>query len=246
MCLIASWHERPGLKPKLFGSNCASHSGSRWDAKRAFFWCTGFGYPDSAHWFCRCVEVHSRDEFQALWWCEVTLAIHSGCLFPFIFLCHLAHGEAFRTPGRGEQSLESVGFFRLSTGRCLVDSSLELEHFDLKLAPRHGVPFIPVMCITAHDVLTLLVDSTCVITVPLWAYPLHYQGLWLWGRSLPCSRLRVCVGLLRVTESVRGFPSPCLIFDAALRMSLSAGCPCGWILPAPQACSFRPGVSLWS
>jgi hypothetical protein len=102
---------------------------------------------------------------------------------------------------------------------------LELEHFDLKLAPRHGVPFIPVMCITAHDVLTLLVDSTCVITVPLWAYPLHYQGLWLWGRSLPVSRVRVCVCLLSVTESVRGFPSPCLVFDAAFRMSLSAGCP---------------------
>jgi hypothetical protein len=115
----------------------------------------------------------------------VALAIHSGCLFSFIFLCHPSHGEAFRTPGRGEKSLESVGFFRLSTGRCLVDSSLELEHFYLKLAPRHGVPFIPMMCIMAHDVLTLLVDSTFVITVPLWAYPLRYQGLWLWGRSLP-------------------------------------------------------------
>src|SRR4029453_16564395 len=29
MCRIASWHERPGLNPKLFGSNFASHSGSR-------------------------------------------------------------------------------------------------------------------------------------------------------------------------------------------------------------------------
>jgi len=29
MCRIASWHERPGLHPKLFGSNFASHSGSR-------------------------------------------------------------------------------------------------------------------------------------------------------------------------------------------------------------------------
>src|SRR5215813_14242739 len=29
ICRIASWHERPSLKPKLFGSNFASHSGSR-------------------------------------------------------------------------------------------------------------------------------------------------------------------------------------------------------------------------
>src|SRR4029453_10552370 len=33
------------------------------------------------------------------------------------------------------------------------------------------------MCIMAHDVLTLLVDSTFVITVPLWAYPSHCRGL---------------------------------------------------------------------
>ena len=96
----------------------------------------------------------------------------------------------------------NVGFFCLSTGRCLVDSSLELEHLYLKLAPRSCVPFIPMIYIMAHDVLTLLVDSTFVITVPLWAYPLHYQGLWLRGRSLPSYRLRVCVCLLRFLRAV--------------------------------------------
>ena len=29
ICSMASWHERPGLNPKLLGSNLASHSGSR-------------------------------------------------------------------------------------------------------------------------------------------------------------------------------------------------------------------------
>jgi hypothetical protein len=29
ICSMASWHERPGLNPKLWGSNLASHSGSR-------------------------------------------------------------------------------------------------------------------------------------------------------------------------------------------------------------------------
>ena len=172
----------------------------------------------------------------------MALAIHSGGLFPFVFLGHPSYGEAFRTPGRGEEFLEPVGFRGLSTGRCLVDSSLELEYPHLKRAPGDGIPFIPLMCLMAHDFLTLLVDSPFVLTVPLWAYPLYYPGLWLWGRSLPGSRLRVCVCLLSVAESVRGFPSLCLIFDAALRMSLSAGCPCGWRLQAPQSCSFRPGV----
>src|SRR6516165_7816729 len=94
------------------------------------------------------------------------------------------------------------------------------------------------MCIMAHDVLTLLVDSTCVITVPLWAYPSHCRGPWLRGRSLHTSRLRVCVCLLSV-ESVRGFPSPWVTFGAVCRVSLSAGCLCGWIL---QACNF---LQLW-
>src|SRR5438128_804277 len=101
-----------------------------------------------------------------------------------VFLRDPAHCEAFRTPGRGEEFLESVGFLRLSTDRCLGDSSLELEHFHLELPPGDGVPFIPMMCIMAHDVLTLRVDSPCVITVPLWAYPSHCRGSWLRGRSL--------------------------------------------------------------
>ena len=76
-----------------------------------------------------------------------------------IFLGHPPHGEAFRTPGRGEKFLESAGFLGLSTGRCLIDSSLELEHAHLELAPGDGVPFIPMTCIMAHDVSTLLEDS---------------------------------------------------------------------------------------
>ena len=134
-----------------------------------------------------------------------------------------------------------MGFLRLSTGRCLGDSSLELEPFHLELPPGDGVPFIPMMGIMAHDVLTLLVDSPCVITVPLWAYPSHGRGPWLRGRSLHTSRLWVCVGLLSV-ESVRGFPSPCVTCGALCRVSLSAGCRCGWIL---QACNFlqlSPGL----
>ena len=155
----------------------------------------------------------------------MALAIHPGGLFACIFLGHPSHGEAFRAPGRGEQAGESGGFFRLSTGRCLVDSSWELEHVYLKLAPRQGVPCIPMMCIMAHDVWTLLVDSPCVLPVPLGASPLCSPGLGLWGRALPVSRVRVGVCLRSVTESVRGCPRPCLVFDAAWRMSLSAGGP---------------------
>jgi len=59
----------------------------------------------------------------------------------------------------GEKFLESAGFLGLSTGRCLIDSSLELEDSPLDLAPGHGLPFIPMTCIMAHDFSTLLDDS---------------------------------------------------------------------------------------
>src|SRR5713101_4203261 len=62
-----------------------------------------------------------------------------------------------------------------------------------------------------------------IITVPLWAYPPHYTRALASGEIPATSRLRVCVGLLSV-ESVRGFPSPRLTFDAAFRVPLSAGC----------------------
>src|SRR6266702_6763098 len=77
------------------------------------------------------------------------------------------------------------------------------------------------------------------ITVPLWAYPSHYTTALASGEIPATSRLRVCVCLLSV-ESVRGFPSPWVTFGAICRVSLSAGCLCGWIL---QACNF---LQLWA
>src|SRR2546422_582194 len=208
------------------------------EAERAFCRFARLGYPNPAYGVDGCVEVHGGEELQSLWWRQVSRAIDSGGLFPGVFLRDPAHCEAFRTPGRGEEFLESVGFLRLSTDRCLGDSSLELEHLHLELPPGDGVPFIPMMCIMAHDVWTLLVDSPFVSTVPLWAYPSHCRGLWLRGRSLHTSRLRVCVGLLS-GESVRGFPSPWVTCGALGRVSLSAGCRCGW---RRQACNF---LQLW-
>jgi hypothetical protein len=195
------------------------------EAQRAFFWCPGCGYPDAAHWFCGGVAVQSRDELQALWGCAGTLALHSGWLCAFIFLGSSSHGEAFRPPGPGEKAGESGGCFRLSPGRCVVDASLALEHCYLKLAPRPGVPCLPLMGLMAHDVVTLLVDAPCVITVPLGAHPLRYQGRGLWESSLPVERGRVGVCRLSMPASVRGCPRPCGVFDAAFRMSLAAGWP---------------------
>ena len=73
-----------------------------------------------------------------------------------------------------------------------------------------------------------LMTLSSSITVPLWAYPLHYATALALGEIPATSRLRVCVGLLSV-ESVRGFPSPWLTFGATVRVSLSAGYD-GWIL----------------
>ena len=129
------------------------------DAEWAFFRCAGFVYPDSAYRFRGCMQVHVRDQLQSLWRCQAFDAVNPGCLFPFVFLCHPAHREAFCAPGRGEKFLESVGFLGLSTGRCLIDSSLELEYSHLELAPGDGLPFIPMTLVMAHDVCTLLDDS---------------------------------------------------------------------------------------
>src|SRR2546429_2103835 len=169
----------------------------------------------------------------------MALAIHSGGLLPCVVLGRPAYGEAWRPPGRGEAFVEPVGLRSLATGRCVGDASLELASPHLTLAPGDGMAVIPLMGLMAHDFLTRRVDSPFVLPVPLWAYPLYDPGLGLWGSSLPGSRLRVCGCRLRVAESVRGFPSLCLLFAAALRLSLSAGCPCGWRRQAPQSCRFR-------
>jgi len=129
------------------------------DAEWAFFQFPWFGYPNPAHWFCGCVQVHCGDQFQPLWWCQALYAIDPGSLFPGVFLGHPPHRKAFRTPGRGEKFLELAGFLYLSTGRCLIDSSLELEHTHLELAPGDRVPFIPMTLVMAHDFSTLLEDS---------------------------------------------------------------------------------------
>src|SRR5215467_8329889 len=51
--LAHSLHDDHSQTAWLGDAICTRHR----DAKRAFFWFTGFGYPDSAHWFCGCVEV---------------------------------------------------------------------------------------------------------------------------------------------------------------------------------------------
>jgi len=110
----------------------------------------------------RLAKVSGRecgDQFQPLWWCQAFYAIDPGSLFPGVFLGHPPHRKAFRTPGRGEKFLELAGFLYLSTGRCLIDSSLELEHTHLELAPGDRVPFIPMTLVMAHDFSTLLEDS---------------------------------------------------------------------------------------
>ena len=129
------------------------------DAEGAFVRFAGFVYPYSAYRFCGCMQVHVRDQLQSLGRCQAFYAVHPGCLFPFVFLCHSAHREAFCAPGRGEKFLESAGFLGLSTGRCLIDASLELEYSHLELAPGDGIPFIPMTLVMAHDVCTLLDDS---------------------------------------------------------------------------------------
>ena len=102
---------------------------------------------------------HGRDQWQSVWRGQACDAVPPGGLFPWVFLGHPAPREAFCAPGRGEKFLESAGFLGLSTGRCLIDSSLELEYSHLQLAPGDGIPFIPMTLVMAHDVCTLLDDS---------------------------------------------------------------------------------------
>jgi len=129
------------------------------DAEGAFVRCAGCVSPYSAYRFHGSMQVHVREQLQSLWRCQALYAVHPGSLFPCVFLCYPAHREAFCAPGRGEKFLESAGFLGLSTGRCLRDASLELEDPHLELAPRDGIPFIPMTLVMAHDVCTLLDDS---------------------------------------------------------------------------------------
>ena len=130
------------------------------DAEWAFFRCAGFVYPDSAYRFRGCMQVHVRDQLQSLWRGQAFDAVNPGCLFPFVFLCHPAHREAFCAPGRGEKFLESAGFLGLSTGRCLIDSSLELEYSPLELAPGDGIPFIPMGVVTCWGMVGAVPETT--------------------------------------------------------------------------------------
>ena len=135
------------------------------------------------------MQVHCGDQSQPLWWCQALYAIDPGGLFPCIFLCHPPHREAFRTPGRGEKFLEPAGFLGLSTGRCLIDSSLELEHAHLKLAPGDRVPFIPMTWVMAHDMSTLLEDSIVEYhRSPVGISPALHRGIGFGGD--PCRLTR--------------------------------------------------------
>src|SRR5215467_467328 len=164
ICSMASWHERPGLHPKLWGSNLASHSGSRASLTSA---CVArscmIGRPSGrSSSFPGLGTQILRTGFAGA--CrssaEISFSLCGGVrLFPSVFPGHPPHREAFRTPGRGEKFLELAGFLCLSTGRCLIDSSLELAHTYLELAPGDRVPFIPMTLVMAHDISTLLEDS---------------------------------------------------------------------------------------
>ena len=159
------------------------------DAKWAFFPFPWSGYPNPANWFCGCVQVHCGDQLQPLWWCQALCAIDPGGLFPGVFLGHPPHREAFRTPGRGEKFLEPAGFLCLSTGRCLIDSLLELEHAHLKLAPGERVPFIPMTWVMAHDISTLLEDSSVEYhRPPVGISPTLHRGIGFGGD--PCRLTR--------------------------------------------------------
>src|SRR5216683_3137159 len=147
-----------------------------------------------------------------------------GSLFSLVFLGHPAHRKAFCTPRRREKFLEAAGFLGLSTARCLIDSSLELEDAPLDLAPRHGLPFIPMTDVMAHDFSTLLEDSL----VDDHCSPVGVSLVLPWALAsgeIPApARVRVCVGLLTGVRACGGFPSPCLACDAPVRVPLSAGC----------------------
>ena len=194
----ASWHERPGLKPKLCGSNFASHSGSAASLTSA---CVArscmTGMPSGRFSGVPGLSIHTRRTgFTGVCRSMSEMSFSRGggvrfftpstpaVFFP-VFSCVTLRTARLVALGRGEEFLEPVGFLYFSTGRCLIDSSLELEHSHLQLAPGDGVPFIPMTCIMAHDISTLLDDSIVNTIVPLWAYPSHYRGPSLRGRSLP-------------------------------------------------------------
>jgi hypothetical protein len=194
------------------------------DAERAFFRLAGFVYPYAAYRLCGCMQGHGRDQLQSLGWCQAVDAVNPGCLLPGVVLGHPAHRKAFCAPGRGEKLLESAGFLGLSTGRCWIDSSLELADAHLELAPGDGLPCRPMPWGMAHDVCTLLEDSSVddhcspvgVSLVLPWAFA---------SGAIPApTRVRVCVGLLTCVRAGGGFPSPCLACDAPVRVPLSAGC----------------------
>ena len=200
---MASWHERPGLNPKLLASNLASHSGSRASLTSA---CVArscmIGMPSGRFSGLPGLSIHTlRTGFAGvyrstsgiscsrLWRCQAFDAVNPGCPFPGVFLGHPPHRKAFRTPGRGEKFLELAGFLCLSTGRCLIDSSLELEHTHLELAPGDRVPFIPMTLVMAHDISTLLEDSIVEYhRSPVGISPALHRGIGFGGD--PCRLTR--------------------------------------------------------
>jgi hypothetical protein len=155
------------------------------NAEGAFGRFAGFVDPDAAYRLGGCRQVHGRDEWQSLRRCEALDTVHPSALLPGIVLGHPAHRESFCAPGCREQLLESAGVPGLSTGRCWIDSSWELEASSLELAPGDRLPCIPMTWVMAHDVCTLLEDSSVEGPVPLWADLSYSRGPWLWGSALP-------------------------------------------------------------
>jgi hypothetical protein len=113
------------------------------NAEGAFGRFAGFVDPDAAYRLGGCRQVHGRDEWQSLRRCEALDTVHPSALLPGIVLGHPAHRESFCAPGCREQLLESAGVPGLSTGRCWIDSSWELEASSLELAPGDRLPCIP-------------------------------------------------------------------------------------------------------
>ena len=146
--------------------------------------------------YSRCRQVHGRDEWQSLRRCEALDTVHPSALLPGIVLGHPAHRKAVCAPGCREQLLESAGVPGLSTGRCWIDSSWELEASSLELAPGDRLPCIPMTWVMAHDVCTLLEDSSVEDPCAPVGRSLVFPGALALGERPAASRMRVGVGLL--------------------------------------------------